>query len=128
MRLFGGLLVLLLVCVPVTVQADTVSDSQEIGVRATVLPARYIILDFTGRISQILSNTAENVTPSVYRDKIAAGRELPLTAQLLTQYNSLLATVSRPGPGVLYRQAEATVLATMQQPSFISILRQAVSS
>lgn len=131
-RLFGGLLVLLFVLVPATAHADAVGETQEIQIHATVLPARSIILDPQGRISQILSNTAENVTPSVYRGSIAAGHEIQLSGQLLTQYSLLLAQVARPGPGVLYKQPELLAtpanLATKQQPTFLSILLHVPSS
>ena len=101
-------------------------ESQQINIQAVVLPARSIILDQQGHISQIVSNTADNVTPNVYRGSVAAGREAALTAQLLTQYNSLLAQVARPGPGVLYRQSEPpatlTAVTLARQPSLLAIL------
>lgn len=59
---------------------------QELHVQAIVPHHRDIVLDHTGRIVRIFSNTAEDVRPTVYVGSIAPKNKKPLTDKLYGQY------------------------------------------
>ncbi len=85
------------------VSAQT-SASVNIEVRGVIAPARSIVVDEQGSITQILSNTNENVSPVVYRLKIDSANQLPLTSDLARQYNQVLSRAGSKLIGVLYQR------------------------
>lgn len=75
--------------VPGQAAAETLSISQTITITARVAPARSIIVNDTGRMTKIYSNTDEDVAPRVYLNDVP-GPERPLTPQLLVQYKTII--------------------------------------
>lgn len=79
-----------------------VTYSQKIEVHAVIAPARYIILNQQGQISQILSNTKQPVQPTVYKEAIKTENLTYLTADIESQYVTLL-NGNINSIGVLYK-------------------------
>lgn len=89
----AGFIVLMLFAVcatPASVAADTITVTQVITITATVAPARSIVVDDTGRMTSVVSNTDEPIVPKVYVNKVH-GEERPLTPELKAQYDSIIA-------------------------------------
>jgi hypothetical protein len=83
--------------------AETVSISQQIIVQAKVLPAQYIIINSSNKITQIDSNTDQDITPKVYLGKVAAGNERQLTDEIYQEYRKLV-PAGKMRVGTLYKQ------------------------
>jgi hypothetical protein len=84
-----------------TASADTLSVSQTITVTAVVAPARSIIVDQSGQILTILSNTEDPVMPNVYMGTIH-GSQQSLTPALQKQYTAILAAHKGSQIGTIY--------------------------
>jgi hypothetical protein len=70
----------------IPVAAESLPSTQEIKVTAVVPSHRDIVLDNKGRITQITSNTLEDVTPGVYAGDIRPQNKKDLTPALMTEY------------------------------------------
>jgi len=101
--------------------ADTVVRSQTIHITATVAPMRCIIVNQTGQIIEITSNTPEPVKPRVFIDKVRANTERSLSPEIYSRYQNLISRSNLTKPGVIYRQTKVTP-AQRQAPSFIAKL------
>lgn len=77
------------------------SITREIHVQAKVLGHRDIIVDLSGNITKILSNTPEDVTPVVYSLDTVPENQRPLTDDILKAYRRLV-PVGTAKYGVLY--------------------------
>ena len=75
--------------------------SQQITITATVLPARYVIVDKDGSITRITSNTDEAVAPRTYREAIKPGNEATLSPIAQKQYEQVINSAVNK-VGVLY--------------------------
>jgi len=83
---FWSALAIVFVLLPfATVSADSVSISQQIHLTGIVPPMRFIVVNGQGAITEITSNTPENVTPKVMLGSLQ-GAELPLTPELLKEF------------------------------------------
>jgi hypothetical protein len=78
------------VLLPDAVSARAISVSQTITITARVAAARSIIVNEQGRMTSVISNTSEAITPKVYRSAMH-GPQQPLTPELLAQYQSVIA-------------------------------------
>lgn len=91
-RLKQAVFVLVAVCaplLPMSALADTLSITQTITVRATVLPARSIVVNDAGQMIKIYSNTNEAITPKVYLNH-APGAQAAMTPALQQQYDAII--------------------------------------
>jgi hypothetical protein len=88
---------------PAGAQAETISVAHKITVTAKVAPTRTIVVDNSGKIVKIFSNTSAAVEPIVFKNSIAGPNSVALTDQILQQYRHLLP--SRAGPGLVYSRA-----------------------
>ncbi len=79
-----------------------------ISVVASVSPARYIIVDHDLKIQRILSNTKDEVRPSVLL-LTADGEELPYTDSIRSQYASLKPKLDFSHPGEVYKRQQPTI-------------------
>lgn len=90
-------------------ETETLSASQQIVVTAVVPSHRDIILDNTGHIVEIDSNTLEDVTPLAYHYSATPGNQVELTAKLLSTYRQLVPEGTAKY-GVLYKQSPLAVI------------------
>jgi hypothetical protein len=99
---FGKLLLILVgfFSLSAAASAETISVSQKVVVHAQVLPAQYIIIDKQNQITEIDSNSYNEVLPQVYQGSIKPENVRPLTIDLYAQYKNLAPNVR---PGVLYK-------------------------
>lgn len=92
------------------VSARSLSLTQDLKVSAIVLPKRQIIVNQTGQITEITSNTLEDVTPiAILRDG-TFDTAVQLTPELYEQYRAQV-PVGTAQYGVLYNQAQTVVKA-----------------
>jgi hypothetical protein len=126
LRRVTGFMIALLIPFGVSapVFADSQSITQEIHVTAVVPSHRDIVLDYRGNISQIFSNTKDDVTPDAYRGSVSPGNKRPLSPELYAQYRKLV-PVGTARYGTLYkRPVVADLLSTKGQltsaPAFFS--------
>lgn len=85
--------------------ADTLSvQGDVIKVQAAVAAQTYVIVDNTGKIIQIDSNNNLDINPVVYSNKVQAGNERPLTADVARQYR-ILVPLGKNHIGTLYKQS-----------------------
>lgn len=94
MRVLRGVLISLSVigtslCMPINAAAHTVSVSQTITITAVVAPKRSIVVNDSGQMTKIYSNTNDTITPQVYLNDYP-GAARPLTPELLEQYNAVI--------------------------------------
>ncbi len=109
------------------VSAGTITASGKITVTAIVAPEHYVIVDKSGAITEIISNTNQDVTPVVFAGSVKNGNEYPLTPEVFDQYKKLV----RPGQshiGILYKQpvasnATTSHLYSSQISSLVSVSR-----
>jgi len=102
LALFGVGVFLVLFTQPVNAQS---SVSIEITVTATILPARYVILDDDG-IKQIISNTNEQVEPKVYKEKILPSNQVVLSEETLSDYSGIIKNLEGKNQiGVIYTRS-----------------------
>lgn len=83
--------------------AATLSLSGKVHLSGRVLPAHYVIVNDHGVIIEIISNTAQDTVPLVYKNKLAKSTQTILSDDIIKQYQKLLP----PGtshPGVLYKK------------------------
>jgi hypothetical protein len=106
--IFASFVAAIFIVLPISASADTLSQTVIVTVRATVQPARYIIVDNHGTIQSIISNTSEDVTPTVYLGSIKQENAVPLSPQTLESYRQIVEGLHATGPGVLYRRPPAT--------------------
>jgi hypothetical protein len=85
-RLFWALVLVFAIAPLGSVQAGTVSISQEIHIRGVVPEMRYIVLDSDGNIIEITSNTTNDVTPVVKQGSLTSDDEVPLTQAVYDDY------------------------------------------
>lgn len=97
------------------VLAATKTVSGEITITAVVPAHRDIILDNAGRIQEIDSNTTEDVTPVAYRRAAIPGNQVPVTAELMAAYRSLV-PAGTAKTGVLYRQSPQAIITVHRLP------------
>ena len=77
--------------------------TQELHITAKVLPAQRIVVDYSGQILEITSNTALDTTPTVYLLNDSPDNQIALTDSIRERYLSLI----WPGtakPGTLYKR------------------------
>lgn len=85
--------------------AYTLSASGKVHLIGKVAPAHYIIVDGDGTILQVISNTDEDTVPLVYKDKLIANNQMPLTPAIYDQYRKIV-PAGTSHPGVLYKLAK----------------------
>jgi hypothetical protein len=107
----GALFLLLLITWLPGLAAADVSATAQYSVTATVLPARVIIIDNHHQVTEVLSNTRQEVIPTVYLRTIAPANQQPLSSAIYNQYLSLVPNAKRAQSGVLYK-----VASTANQP------------
>jgi hypothetical protein len=105
--------------------ADTISISQTITVKAVIAPARYVIVNSSGRILSVLSNTEESVIPSVYLDTIQSPKQR-LTPVLQKQYQAILAAHKGSSVGTVYtyKPKPVTSVASLVKTNFSVVSSQ----
>ena len=102
-----GLIILAAVAVPVIGNATTSAQrfvvSEPIYITARVLPTHTVIVNEQGIITEIISNTTEDVIPKVFVNESLKENERPLTPEIYEQYKDLVS----PGEsriGTLYER------------------------
>ncbi|GEM_PF-4891728 len=98
-----------------TVAADTVSSAQELHVTAKVLPMRHIIVDPTGQIIEITSNTSEDVTPQVFESSDRPNNQRPLSDDIYRSYQRYT-SAGNSKPGILFQRIQAITAAKTSSP------------
>jgi hypothetical protein len=98
--------------------ADDISVTQELHVTAKVLPMRHIIVDRTGNISEITSNTDEPVEPEIFELQDKPENRIHLTGSIRQQYDAVLKNVSSK-KGILYQRSQVVLGA--QKSSFMPL-------
>lgn len=119
MRILGSLFIvavamLLPVLMGSTVLAKPVSvNGGQIKVQAEVLPAHKIIVDDTGMIIRIFSNTTEDIPePRVFQDSLESTNERPLSEEIRKEYSRLVPS-GKSRIGVLYDRNSILLLTTL---------------
>ncbi len=100
-----------------TASAASFTISREIHVTARVLPKRTVIINYAGQITEIASNTEEDVIPDVYLVKPGKDSKLPLTPELMKQYRTHVPKGTQKY-GILYKQNSPYL-----QPTFAAVRR-----
>lgn len=87
---------------PAKVFAETITVTNQIKITATILPAKYVIVDADNKIQQIISNTSEkDVKLSVYQKAVKPENSLTSNDQIESDVAKLLIGKTIK-PGVLY--------------------------
>lgn len=105
MRLLGSLLLIFAVVAVIPsgrARAEIVQGaSGHITITARVLPVHYILVDASGAIIRIASNTSEDGTPKAYVNIISKNTEIQITPELYRAYRTIL-PVGQSHIGILY--------------------------
>jgi hypothetical protein len=107
MRVLRGILVVFSVMAMAVMfsspaSAETQSSSQQLHVHAKVRSHQTIVIDDSNVILEVSSNTNEEVTPRVYRNRIQSANEVPLTAAIYSNYRQLIPK-GAVRQGILYK-------------------------
>ena len=81
---------------------EQAAASVGIGVSVTVNPVRYLVVDEAGNITQVWSNTRGDEFRLAAKLGSSKGTEVPLTAGILAQYESLKAGIDWSKTGRVY--------------------------
>jgi len=73
-------------------------------VLASVSPVRYIIIDSNFRITEVISNTSEDVIPTVLINSVN-GSPAPYTDSIRTQFTKLSHTIDFSKAGIVYQRS-----------------------
>lgn len=79
----------------------TEQRSAPVTIIASILPVRYIVVDDTFTIMEILSNTDLDVRPVVFLHSLD-GEEIPYSESVRKQYQDLKPTLNFSQPGKVY--------------------------
>ena len=85
------------------VQACADTTVNTITLTATIQPAKYLIVNNNRDIKEILSNTKENVAPTVYLNSINPSNMIPLSNNIYDQYLSIAACSGTNQIGAIYK-------------------------
>lgn len=85
-----------------------------VTVMVTVLPQRFIIVDKQLIIQQVLSNTAEDIRPQVFLERLD-GAEIPYSDSIIKQYQAIRASADFSRPGVIYQREPRPVMALLKR-------------
>lgn len=88
--------------------------SGQVVITGVVAPERYILLGPKGDITELISNTPQNVTPKVYLGNFK-GLQLALTPAISRQYKSILATVKTSHAGIIYVRSNPTLASQLAE-------------
>lgn len=111
MRFIAGIIAILTLPLSVAGQAlaATQSITQELHITAIVPAHRDIVIDSSGHITEIISNTPQDMTPTVYEGNDGASANIrPLTETLYANYRQVV-PVGTSKTGILYRFSPVTV-------------------
>ena len=103
------------------VSADVVASGQ-ITLQGIVPPLRCLIVNNKNQIIEVTSNTASNVIPTVYRNKISASNEVSLTPSLEQEYEMIGHQSDLQRIGIVYQRSSTTLVVKKSLPLFLSIL------
>lgn len=78
-------------------------------ITAKIAPVRIIVVDNKGKITQVISNTKENVTPTVHKNS-PDGKKTVLTQSISKQYKTILKSSDTHKTGVIYQADDKTNL------------------
>jgi hypothetical protein len=95
---------------------DQISVTHELHVTATVPPMRHIILSPTGQITEITSNTLDDIVPTAYVVNDIPGNERPLTPALMQSYRRFVPEGTAKY-GILYKQTAVLAHVTTDRSS-----------
>lgn len=84
-----------------------------VAVMATVLPQRFIVVDKKLTIEQVLSNTAEDVRPQVFLERLD-GPEIPYSDSIIKQYQAIRGSADFSRPGLVYQREPRPVMAFLK--------------
>lgn len=87
---------------PASASAQTITRTQKVVLNAVVLPAQYIIINDQGQITEVDSNSSIQALPQVYLGSIKPANARPLTPQLYLAYQNLVPKTSLAA-GILYK-------------------------
>lgn len=106
---------------PVSTSAATQTViGQQITITAAVKPNRFVIVDTSGTIQQIISNNStKNIEPEVYITKVAPENLIETTAQIRDKTEELLID-KKIKPGVLYDRKKEPL--AVKKLDFIELL------
>jgi len=118
--------VLLAICVfigvlssaPIT-YAETITVSHKIYVRAEVLPTVTVIVDSKHQIKSVMSNSRQDVVPSIYINSVTDANKLPFDKRIYAEYKRLVPAESLR-IGVIYEQKQPQIGAMSKNLSFAS--------
>jgi len=83
--------------------APSPATNSSVVISAVIAPVRYILVNDQGIITEILSNSQENVMPTVYKNKLGS-EPITLSRAIYSQYISLMTNISSNHNGVIYRR------------------------
>lgn len=107
-KLVRAAFLVVLLLLPVASAAADTSASLQFVVHATVAPARYIIVNSKGQITELIANSKLQVQPTVYLGSIKAGNQQLLTPDISSQYQEILRQVPTDAIGIIYNAPAAT--------------------
>ena len=106
-----------LICLGRSGSAAAISNS--VTVTATVLPERYIYVDQAGKVTKVVGNTAQAVTPTVV-ESWAPDTTIKMNAQIYKQYHELQLQNGGFAAGRSYYPPSALRAAIKHTPIYIS--------
>lgn len=97
------------------------SKNKSLSITVTVEPVRTIVVDRNLQITNVISNTKEDVRPVVVLDT-RDGPDLPYTESIEKQYAALKPIINFSKPGVVYERDTRVTLAVLK--TLISLLEK----
>lgn len=109
LRVVLAMVVSVMVFTPPVSAAIPTGSGGETVITARVMPVRHIVVDDSGVIQRIISNTSENVPPIVYLDSFQ-GEQIPLTDDIRQNYDDAIAVLDMRHPADYVRKSPIQLL------------------
>jgi hypothetical protein len=83
-------------------QADSPASGGSVVITAVIAPVRTIVINDQNKILEVISNGPNNVTPSVYKNRLTT-KPVALTPAIYDQYAVILRNTELHRTGIIYK-------------------------
>lgn len=92
----------------------TEQGGSSVTVVGTVLPQRLIVVDENLTIRKVISNTSEEIRPTVVLGEVD-GKEIPYSASIIDEYQFIKPTLDFSQPGIVYERDDRPIPALLKR-------------
>jgi hypothetical protein len=110
-RFWAAIAVVFVFTIPSFAAADSI-DADQYVVHASVAPSHFVIINAHDTITEIISNSPLQASPTIYEDSVKVGNKRTLTPQLNLQYLGIMTGLHGSLVGIIYHPSPGEKLST----------------